>query len=210
MIITISGPSSTGKTTLFEKLKKNESLIQSIYGGDVVFVEELVRSTIKDNYGDNTSFEDIVQRDDDAIKLQLMISDKIRSYYEEMIYNKDRLYICDRCPLDNVAYNLLNYQCNNPKVMLKYSQKLSDACSMMRALTSYVDRIYLTSVDRENEKSVERDGFRPTSYEYRRQLEIELFNVIFDFNPKVVMLPSVSNDRINVIITDLARLFNKK
>lgn len=208
MIITLSGPSSTGKTTLFENLKNaHHGIIESLHGNKVEFVEESIRKIIDENF--DIPFEEIIKDTNSAIDLQLKVAYNIYRSYETMVKNKDTLYICDRSPLDNVVYNLMNYQSDNPEVMVKRADDLSYACSLMRSMYAYVDRVYLTQVDQSSRNKIERDGFRPTGYEHRRQLEIELFNTIFDFSPKVVKLPSTLNDRVTTILTDLVTLLRR-
>lgn len=202
MIIAISGPSSTGKTTLFNKLKnEHKDFIESVYhNGKVVFHEESIRKIIENEY--SIPFEEIIKNPETAVKLQLRIADEMYESTKMMLSDFTTLYICDRCPLDNIVYNIMNYQSDNPDFMIKHAEDLSHACSIMRSMYHYIDRIYLTSVDRDS--TIVRDGFRPTGYEHRRQLEIELFNTIFDFSNKVLKLPSTMNERITTILSDLS------
>lgn len=202
MIICISGPSSTGKTTLFNELQKHHKLIKSIYGNKVVFLEESIRKIAAENYPDKT-FDEIISTSESAISFQLEIAESIYQNYISILSDRDTLYIIDRSPLDNLVYDIMNYQCDDPEVMMSNSKKLNEACSKMRSLYSYVDRVYLTQVDRSNE-SIEKDGFRPSKYEYRRQLEIELFNSIFDFSPIVVKLPSMMSERVKTVLEDFS------
>lgn len=205
MIICISGPSSTGKTTLFNELQSHCELIKSIYNGKVIFIEEQIRKIAANKYPDK-SFNTIIQNSESAISFQLEIADSIYKNYVKILNDNNTLYIIDRSPLDNLVYNIMNYQCDDPEVMIKNSDKLNSACSKMRSLYSYVDRVYLTQVDRCNNSSVERDGFRPEKYEYRRQLEIELFNSIFDFSDKVIKLPSMMSERVKTVLEDFSTI----
>lgn len=210
MIICISGPSSTGKTTLINELKDYKELIELIYGiGRVQFSTEYIRDYVEKEYP-NKTFDEIISVPENAIQLQFKIADITYNEFIRMLKDRSVLYICDRCPLDNLVYNILNYHCNDRDLMIKYSEEFSRTCSIVRSLSNYVDRIYLTQVDVSNEKSVVKDGFRPESYEYRRQLEVELFNSIFEFNPKVCKIPSSRNDRISTILQDLSIILNRR
>lgn len=200
MIICIAGVSSTGKTTLLKNLRDNIKIIES-QGIKVIFKQEFIRDYVTETYTE--SMTEILDDPEKAIKLQFDLARYTYDMYVEMISDPETLYICDRSPLDTLVYTTLNYSCAPEDLLEKYAEAYSESCNKLRLLSNYVDRIYLTLPDIST-MVAEDDGFRPTKYNCRRNLELELFNSIFEFNPKVVKLPSLPNMRVVTVLNDLS------
>lgn len=84
MKIAISGTQSSGKTTLINKMKESGLFTH------FVFVDEIVRSLIKEGYSFN-------ENGDDKSQIKLMECHLINA-------NKDQNEILDRCSLDGYIY----------------------------------------------------------------------------------------------------------
>ena len=201
MIIAISGPSSTGKTTLVQSLKNYKGLIESILGRQVYFKGEDIREMLPAD----AVLDEVLADSQVAMELQFKIIESNIERYMDLLKNPHIAYICDRCPLDNVVYMILNYMRTSPELALKYAADFRKYGSIAKSLTSYVERIYLTKNDNSMLKA-EPDGFRASFYDTFRALEVELFNGYFDNLPTVKVLPSESADRLNFLLNDLKML----
>lgn len=207
MIVCIAGVSSTGKTTLLTEIEKSKELLTS-RSIEVEFKKEYIRDYVRDKYPDKT-LNDLLSDPEDAITLQFVLTDYVHQLYVDMLKSPDTLYICDRSPLDALVYLTLNYSCASEDLLEKHAAQYSRYCSKLRLLSRYVERIYLTLPDMST-LLAEDDGFRPVTYNSRRNLEFELFNTIFEFNPRVMRLPSLPDLRLTAVLADLSDLVESK
>ena len=204
MIITISGPSSTGKTSLLESLKDYQDFIERVAKRPVVFGKESIREVVSQRYGQK-SLQDIFADPEESIKLQFEVARYNQDLYASLMKNSDVLHIYDRGPLDNLIYTLLCYNSAPEKLLQKYSKDFSKYCALNRALSNCINTIFLTKIDYYMDHP-EDDGFRPELFSALRKVEIELFNTIFEKNNRVVNLPSSSSERLSAVLSKICEL----
>ena len=183
MIISISGPSSAGKTTLINELRTQ---IHNCYIQDETF-----RIFVKDK---NINFNDA----EEAFNFQVdLLSFTKKLYLTNIYYQQDNLIIMDRCALDSVVYMFLHYYRLPYNKQIKYANIFLQCISDSLELTKQVDKIFLALP---KDESIEDDGIRPDIYQYMRNEEIFLFKSFFD-REKVIVLPSQTDERIQTICT---------
>lgn len=209
MIVCISGPSSTGKSTLLSELQvyftELYDLIKSRFNLELEFIPELIRDLVPDN-----SLDEIFSNDEDSVKFQIEVIHKSYNRFKDMFSDVNKLYIVDRSPLDALVYLILNYSCSSTQVLQKFAKDFEECSILSRlAYNLYISRVYLTSTDHYNYTSVQVDGFRPTKYLPRRVLEVELFNYIFN-HQEVQKLPANTPDRVLFISNDLISLIKSR
>lgn len=201
MIIAISGPSSTGKTTLLQDLyHRNNVLTLATDASEVILVKETARSLFEDYFSDRyVTFEELLGNDRDTIEFEILVAKDQIASYNEYNENSSVLYLCDRCPLDTMVYLALNYQYASKEVREEYSNRY---LSIMRELFDCYNnsdiRVYRTFPF--PDESIEADGFRPIQYIYRRQAELMAFDLV---NVDLVELPDNRHDRVETIMNDL-------
>lgn len=201
MIIAISGPSSTGKTTLLQDLYRRSDVLKlATNATEIVLVKETARSLFEDYFSDRYhSFEELLGNDRDTMEFQILVAkDQIASYAE---YNEDKstLYLCDRCPLDTMVYLALNYQYASKEVRVEYSSKyLAIMKELLECYNNSDIKAYRTFPF--SDESIEADGFRPIQYTYRRQAELMAFDLM---NVNLVELPDNRHDRVEIILNDI-------
>ena len=202
-ILCISGPSSSGKTSLLnllasdkckEEFKKANIKIQ--------FYPEFIRTYVK-NYS-NKSFQEICESPIDAFNLQINICDFTREQYSLLLNSPSDIVILDRSPLDLIVYLFLNYMSLPENKMISQARIFQHALNDAKELATYVDINYLTTIDVVNYLP-ENDGFRPKQYIIKRALEIELFNLISLF-PNIKKLPDGLETRASLILDDILKL----
>ena len=189
-IIAISGPSSTGKTTLFNRLQ-NKLL-------GVHFYPEFIRIYVKENNISSDIFNDPVKLFDFQMHLCLYTEEKLKDIHET-----DHLCIVDRSPLDCIAYSLMAYSSLDDRSALNYKDVFHSHIRKMYDLMHLIDTNYMTRI---NETYFpENDGFRLKQYISKRALEIELFHLL-EMHEKVILLPDSINEREQTIVN----MINKK
>ena len=180
MIISISGPSSTGKTTLLHALQTQVD--------NCLFQEESFRLFIKDK---NINFNDPVE----AFNFQVDLSNYMNNViHTNMYYSNYTHIISDRCLFDSIVYSLLHF--NRLSNQIIYMPKLLEIISIYLKQLKYIDKIFLTFGTNE----VEDDHVRPRIYAKLRQEELYLFRHLSSLlNQKICMLPSTTKERIQTI-----------
>lgn len=207
MIITISGPSSTGKTSLVENLKKHQSYIESLAGMPVVFGNESVREVVNSQY-EAKSLQDIFRDQEESLRLQFKVAEYNKDLYTTIAKANNKLYIFDRGPLDNLIYTLLCFNNCSDELMVKYANDFSRYCALNQWLTCNIDLILLTRPD-DMVLAPEDDGFRPDLFSLLRCVETELFSLVFR-GLNTVDLPSDHNDRLVCFFSEITKLIKKK
>lgn len=203
MILSISGPSSTGKTTLINDLYKNGNVLKSLTGTEnVVKVEETARGLFTEHFGKKyPSFEELLKNGADTMEFEFIVARDQIHKYAKYAQDNTTLYLCDRCPLDTMVYLALNYQYANQKVRESYSSRYQ---SMLTNLKDCYDRsasqmrVYKTLPF--SDESIEDDGFRPMQYVYRRQAELLAFDLL---TTDLLILPSDRQERVQVVLDNL-------
>lgn len=174
LIISISGPSSTGKSTLFNKLKK-------IYP-QYTYIEESFRQVVKNK--------------------QINLDDPEQGFlfqYELLKYLRpvtNTMCIMDRCGYDHIIYTLLHFLRLNEILQCKYVPLYIQIIIKCRQLLKNINYIFLTQAT----NNIEDDNIRPTIYNILRDQEINLFSsLIHKINIPCIILPSNTEDRIKLI-----------
>lgn len=180
MIICISGPSNTGKSELINTLRENIRNIFPFNSQDIIVKSEVVREYHK-VFNNSVTLDEILSEPSEAMKFQIGISRDMFNRITE-IDNDDTIYICDRGPLDTLVYLIMSYSFAPSSVMSTFSNEFSSCCSLLRVASLSVDRYFFTTPD--------SDSHTADEFNYHRNLEIELFNLMSFNNDKVKMLPS--------------------
>lgn len=185
MLISVSGASSTGKSTLIKLLKKR--LKEEIQGGrlydklsinksritNVVFIKEYIRE-YAEFYNIDIKKTFIVP--EDAVNFQFNLFKYLKNEYRVVMTESETLYICDRCPFDSIIYLTINYWRLSDDLKIKYSREYIKYIHKSMELTNQsVDKIFLTMTDNLNSSEIEDDGVRPDIYKSTRNFEIGLF-----------------------------------
>ena len=211
MLICISGPASTGKTTLMRtfssQLVGDEALIHPLISqfSKIETKAETVRSFHRSFMPDKT-LDEILADPELAIKFQIGIAqDLVNQVVETAKNGKDHLTVMDRGPLDTYVYLTINYSKASPDLMERYSRDYHDMCHQLRVASELVDRYFFTVPD-PNSYYIVDDGYRSKGYSYRRDYEIELFTMLGYTNPKVEFLPAETDLRVLTIYRYLMNL----
>ena len=178
MVISISGASSTGKTTLFNKLK--ELFPQYNY------IEETYRKAVNNKQ---------INLDDpeEAFLFQYELGNDLKL----PIFNINQIYILDRCSFDNIIYLSLHFLRLDDELKKKYLFKYTESILYSRSLIMNIDYIFLTQGDNE----IEDDNIRPGIYNDFRDQELSLFKTLIKtIHKSYLILPNNINDRVQMII----------
>lgn len=177
----ISGPSSTGKSTLLAELKDQLP--------EVVFVEEWARRLFHSpKYSSRYADLDALISSKDAFAYQLEMA-----HLTEGNRVPGRIVMVDRAPIDILVYslmNLANVGAGVTKIMDIVLQSAKD-----------VDTIFMTR----DIGKYEDDGFRPAAYRKMRGLEISLFEHFAEvIANKLVWLPETTEARIQMVLKQMS------
>lgn len=184
MIISISGPSSTGKTTLFNALKIN---LNDFYTktNDIknIFIEEDFRRYVKNRQ---------ISLDDPEIAFNFQYD--LLNNSIELVPKIGSNFILDRCAYDTLVYGTLHFLRLENKE--KYINKYIEYTIECNELLKNIKYIFLTQVKTDK---IENDNIRPIIYEKLRLQEINLFNTLYkNLNIKTIHLPLNLNDQLNI------------
>lgn len=203
MFIALSGPASTGKTTLINKLMEHEDKLKDILGvKKVVSVSETARKIFDEEFKETyVTFENLVNDDLDIMRFQNMVAkDQIEKFHQEYMYNNDTLYLLDRGPLDTMIYTSLNYHHLKSNVVKNLVRDIYED-TMVRLLDTYRKSndsgYYFCTV---GSSDVIDDGFRPLSYINRRNAELVAFDMI---RGQMCTLPEGLDSRVDYILKHL-------
>lgn len=177
-IVSISGPSLTGKSTLIKllqlRLDKQAEFIPDVR--DTVY-EELIATGIFREFAE-------IAKDRDYLLIYIM---KMVERYKQNLENaeKDRLYIVDGSHLDLMIYSMLHLWYHYP------TKGLQEECLHgLLEVRGLVDHIYMT---KENDTNfpLKYAGSRAysTSFTKCRKTEVYYYDIFSDSN-KVTVLPS--------------------
>lgn len=197
MVITISGAASTGKTTLLEELKqctKNDPHVK--------YYEEFIRTIYEDKYKDKyNSYAELLQGDPLDI---ISIHKETARLFNEILWSSDTkndVLVFDRSPIDISIYlymNLIPYL-HDDEIFRAYREAVTYIGRCTRDFMNHNPAIYYARPFAQD--NIVEDGFRPTSLNGRRSLELDLFNHTFYSLPEPIhILPDSLNDRVWSII----------
>ena len=209
MILTVSGPSSTGKTAFIELLKKHKEMIESIAECDAVFIPESIREVMRVEYA-GKALRDVLSNQDELMDLQFSITRYNERLYRDIARRKSNLYIIDRGPVDNYIYTLFRFMDCEPDVRRRQLGSYRMHAALNKILMQIPDAIFLTAPIYTG-GSVEADGFRPDFDKSEYTAECELFDSIlgnyFGNSDKIIRLPSSNDERLQVFFDYLCRRF---
>lgn len=196
--VAISGPASTGKTTIVDKLNSSPDMYKSICSPDMYNVVWL-------DLVEQGHFKDFTEISKDSEYLSLYIL-RVVNYYIDYINtfkNTDKLVVLDGSWIDFSIYAIINMW------YLRYMRSFQEAIlSKILLLKDLIDcRIYFTQYDESKEK---KERFRNTTKLYNtkesRELEIAYYRVMEDFKNSII-LPTTDGDEASLfIINDLKKI----
>lgn len=201
MIISISGPSSTGKTTTIRKLIQRGEI-----GGfrNIICISESVRELFEKEYAH------LANGPSDILKNKELTKDWTKSIARmcenellpEILKNnsKDTLVVLDRCFIDHAIYAIINLiEFEDCAETLTYSLEkfLTDI--------NIIDCMFVTQIP--DDDYYEDDNFRPEEIKRKRKLEQLLFDAFFI--RRATQLPYDIDKRID-LITDTVEQFQKR
>lgn len=196
MIINISGPSCTGKTTLVTNLSKRRKDIKNILKvNNVVPVYETARDIFKTHFGEKyETLNDLLQSRQATLDYHWMIAQDQAKRIGTYADDPNRLYIMDRGPLDTSIYLMLNYSYNLDPLDGTRRQ-YETTIKLLKSLHVKSKAITFRTLPFDIE--VEKDGFRPEKYEELRDMEVEMFENVFQGAP---VLPDGAEKRVEFIL----------
>lgn len=190
MIISISGPSSTGKTTLINKIKKLGKL------GDfkkIIVVNEVIRDMFQHEFLPKVgSMENMMKDKETVLQWIKKVGENTRNHIDKEIKkaDSDALIILDRCIIDHFIYSIMH--------TTKFEIPLHEFYQAIRTYqpcNEKIDYIFLTNVP--NDDFYDVDGIRPQDWAETRDLENSLFQLLF--KNCSIELPYDIDERIKVI-----------
>lgn len=198
MILNITGPASTGKTTLVNDLKSYTEELKKIFNVEEVKVLHETARGIFDRYFSNkySTLEELLGNSRDAIEYHRYITINQLQTMSKYSNMPDTLLICDRCELDTMVYLSLNYHNIQDESLREELEVLYR--EMLRQLhESFLQSNNITFRTLPF-KDVEHDGFRPGLYDVLRQSECLGFDMITE--SVSILLPSGREERVNFIL----------
>jgi len=173
MVISFTGAQSTGKSTLFERIKTDDRFRR------FNFVTELTR-TLKKDYNLK-----INEEGDDITQLAIL-----NGHFLNYLKYKKNNTLMDRCILDGLVYTTYLY--NKGKV----SKEVAEYAELLtNKIIGNVDIIYYTEPD----IPLKDDGERSVNVEFRDMI-VKLFEESFKhYNINVVRLNGTVENRVKII-----------
>jgi len=191
MIISISGPSSTGKTTLIKQIQHKGSLGKY---KNIVVITEVIRDIFKNEFLPKVnSMENMMESKQYVLEWVKRVGESSSVHIEQEISkynNDDTLIILDRCIIDHFIYSIMH--------TAKFDIPLDEfyaAISTYKLSKQKIDYIFLTSIPENDFYDV--DGVRPQDWSETRELENGLFQLLF--GNFAIDLPYDINERIKII-----------
>ena len=190
MIITISGASCTGKTTLLNNVRE----LVTDGSREVCIYEEFIRKLFISLYVDKyDNFSDLLRNPLDTIELHK----ETARHFNDILWSSDlnSILVFDRSPIDIAIYMYLNVRpyLGDSEIMKEFRNA---ANYVHRCIEDFMNHDPLILYTRPFDSEVEEDGFRPQSLIQQRELEVALFDKEFLSKPGVHVLPSKLEDRV--------------
>lgn len=187
MLFSIIGASSTGKTTLIDLLSQSLDSISDEIGVPVEVHPEYPRILFDEKYKDKyESFNDLLSDSEMAIKFQFEICEYTLNLIDK-ICTDDKIHILDGATISCMVYLYLNYSSAAPEHQYKYGPEfIKTMTNLSRASKEFTQLIRIHPYNDLTVKGVVDDGFRPRAYEYRRYLELKLFDLVCASNRDIV------------------------
>ena len=195
--ISISGPSSTGKTTLVDSLSTHRELSNAVFSPDLY-------SAVWTNLVDQGFFSEWKEINTDSEYLCLYVI-RLIDYYENYIKsyeNTDKLVILDGCWLDLAIYAIINLWYTR---VIKEVQE--EILHKLNKFDEHLSRIYFTSFDESKQiKQKYRMQYRMANMKLNRPLEIQFYELYKNFKNAVNLPSSDISESSLFIINDLSKL----
>ena len=195
--ISISGPSSTGKTTLVDSLSTHRELSNAVFSPDLY-------SAVWTNLVDQGFFSEWKEINTDSEYLCLYVI-RLIDYYENYIKsyeNTDKLVILDGCWLDLAIYAIINLWYTR---VIKEVQE--EILHKLNKFDDHLSRIYFTSFDESKQiKQKYRMQYRMANMKLNRPLEIQFYELYKNFKNAVNLPSSDISESSLFIINDLSKL----
>lgn len=197
VIISISGPTKSGKSTIINLLK--DTLPKS-----TVYVEDFYYTVWQDmiEQGDFTEFTEVTK----DRGFMFMYVSKLCTKYLDMINkyeNYDGLVVVECCYLDYLIYSQLNTWYHYP-----ISGYLEDVINKYLSTVNSIHRIYMTTAnDPGYPLSNSTFEYKTSKAVFNRNRSLELrFYEIYRDNKKVLSLPSDTLSCDKIVLDDLVNL----
>lgn len=182
MIISISGPTSTGKTTLIHKFREQFP--------EYVYIEENFRELVKQKVDFTDPEKAFLFQYDLCLKINMPVTDV------------NQVYIMDRSSFDAAAYTTLHFLRLDDETKKKYIDKYVEAILRCRLLMKDIDYIFLTPA----KSDIIDDGFRPDIYHALRDDEIKIFDLLIEnVHKKYCRLPDDIDNQIFTLTNCISR-----
>lgn len=195
--ISISGPSSTGKTTLVNSLSTYRELSNAVFSPDLY-------SAVWTDLVDQGFFSEWKEINTDSEYLCLYVI-RLIDYYENYIKsyeNTDKLVILDGCWLDLAIYAIINIWYTR---VIKEVQE--EILHKLNKFDEHLSRIYFTSFDESKQiKQKYRMQYRMANMKLNRPLEIQFYELYKNFKNAVNLPSSDISESSLFIIDDLSKL----
>lgn len=191
MVISISGPASTGKTTLINKIKEKGMIGKY---KNIIVINEVIRDIFKNEFLPEVgTMENMMKNKQWVLKWVEKVGEATSNHINNEIkqhYKDDTLIILDRCIVDHFIYSIMH----TAKFDIPLNE-FSKAIKTYNLSSIKIDYIFLTSVPKNDFYDI--DGVRPKDWEETRDLENSLFQLLFGNN--AIKLPYDIDERINLI-----------
>lgn len=169
------GPSSAGKTTLINYIKKNRLKYEKQINKSILIQDDNSRILFDKYYAkDYSSFEALINDPERNFKFQYLIGDTSYNTQIKYLHDDKTLMISDGGSLGNsvylkIAFNQLKQKGVRKRYEKDYNRLLKKEHSLEnKSLLYYVEMPVKSSM-------VENDGFRPATLMNVRSSELELF-----------------------------------
>lgn len=195
LIVNIAGPSTTGKTTILEDLKKALACEVCFENIRVKYVEERCRQVFKDWWSHLYPNLEALCRSKDSMNWEQSLAS---DWVTETVDDRDNydVIFCDRGPIDMLAYTLM--------IGTIYHEQYQETILWQETLIQHIDVLFKTVPFKED--SFKDDGFRSKDYYNNRAAEILFFdmamNNYFTENLNMFTLPEGKEDRLVYIIEE--------
>lgn len=195
--ISISGPATTGKTSIINSLSTYTELSNAVFSPDV---HELVWNELVDK-GLFSEFTEISTDYDYLCTFITCMIDKYTEYLESF-KDSDKLVILDGCWLDLSIYSVLN---------MWYTRVVKSVQESILSRVAYYDpnilRIYITTAE-DDKYPVRKDRIRGriSAFRMNRPLESRYYNIAKNLKNAVALPSSDTTESSLFIIEDLKNL----
>lgn len=195
--IAISGPSSTGKTSLIDTLSTYSEFSDTVFCPDIY-------TAVWSQLVEQGHFEDYSEINTDSSYLCVYLM-RLIEYYNNLLdayEDTDKLVILDCCWVDLAIYAILNLWYNR---VIKEVQE--EIISKLMVFEERISRIYFTRFDRS--KQIEKKyhtPYRIANVKLSRPLEIQYYRLFENLKNAAILPSSNAAESCLSIIRDLKEL----